>query len=331
MKIGLTYDLRQEYLSAGFSELETAEFDRPDTIDAIAGALRELNHQPDRIGHIRQLVARLAAGERWDLVFNICEGMYGRAREAQVPALLDAYDIPSTFSDPLIMALSLDKGLTKTVVRAAGVPTPDYAVVSTIRDLEQVQLPFPVFAKPIAEGTGKGVTPASKIQSREELRTVCQDLLTQFRQPVLVERYLPGREFTVGIWGTGDRAAVIGTLEIVLVGNAEPEVYSYVNKEYCEQRVEYPLRLPDRDSQIRESERIALAAWQALGCRDAGRIDIRCDEAGCPCFLEINPLAGLHPAHSDLPILCTKLNIPYRTLIQRIVDSASERIRNRHP
>src|SRR5687768_9851913 len=130
MKIGLTYDLRQEYLAAGYSEIETAEFDRPDTIDGIDNALRELGHETDRIGHVRQLVERLASGDRWDLVFNICEGMYGRGREAQVPALLDAYDIPYTFSDPLVMALSLDKGLTKTVVRSAGIATPDFAVVS---------------------------------------------------------------------------------------------------------------------------------------------------------------------------------------------------------
>lgn len=327
MKIGLTYDLRQEYLAAGYSEEETAEFDRPDTIEAIANAVRELGHEPDRIGNVRQLTAQLAAGVRWDLVFNICEGMYGRAREAQVPALLDAYDIPYTFSDPLIMALSLDKGLTKTVVRAAGVPTPDFAVVAKLGDVDQVALPFPVFAKPIAEGTGKGVDPRSKIDTANDLRAVCHDLLDRFRQPVLVEQFLPGREFTVGLWGTDSAAAVIGTLEIVLLDQAEPEVYSYTNKEKCEELVEYRLARASEDEKVREAERISLAAWRALGCRDAGRIDVRCDQHGQPCFIEVNPLAGLHPAHSDLPILCTKLGIPYLTLIRRIVNSASERVR----
>jgi D-alanine-D-alanine ligase len=105
-------------------------------------------------------------------------------------------------------------------------------------------------------------------------------------------------------------------------------VYSYVNKERSEELVDYPPVRADLDEQVREAERIALAAWRALGCRDAGRIDIRCDELGRPCFLEVNPLAGLHPAHSDLPILCTKLDIPYRTLIRRIVESASQRSRH---
>lgn len=327
MRIGLTYDLRQDYLAAGYSLEDTAEFDRPETIDALVAALLELGHEPIRIGNVRQLVTALAAGHRWDLVFNICEGLHGRAREAQVPALLDAYEIPCTFSDALILALSLDKGLTKTIVRAAGVPTPDFAVVAAPEDAERIDLPFPVFAKPIAEGTGKGVTAASKINSRGELVTVCHDLLARFRQPVLVERFLPGREFTVGIWGTGEQAEVVGTMEIFLLSDAEPDVYSYVNKERSEELVTYNLVRPEQCPHGREAERISLAAWRALGCRDAGRIDVRCDELGQPCFLEVNPLAGLHPEHSDLPIICNMLRIPYRTLIERIVASASQRVR----
>ena len=128
MHIGLTYDLRQDYLAAGFSEDETAEFDRPDTVSSIETALVQLGHRPDRIGHARQLVARLAAGDRWDLVFNIAEGLSGIAREAQIPAILDVYGIPYTFSDPLVMALTLHKGLTKTVVAAGGVPTAAFAL-----------------------------------------------------------------------------------------------------------------------------------------------------------------------------------------------------------
>lgn len=331
MKIGLTYDLRQEYLDAGYSPEETAEFDRAETIDAIDRTLQELGHETVRIGRVRQLVPRLAAGERWDLVFNICEGLHGRAREAQVPALLDAYEIPFTFSDPLVIALSLDKGLTKTVVRSYGVPTPDFHVVSTEADLADVRLAYPVFAKPIAEGTGKGINAASKITTPDQLREVCRDLLARFRQPVLVERFLPGREFTVAIWGTGKDAAVIGTMEILLLSTAEPEVYSYTNKENCEQLVEYRVWRPSEDPVVREAEEISLAAWRGLGCRDAGRIDVRCDHAGRVCFIEVNPLAGLHPEHSDLPIICTKFGVPYRTLIERIIASASCRISSTRP
>ena len=121
MKIGITYDLRSEYLAMGFSDDETAEFDRDDTIAAIENTLQALGHETERIGHIKQLAAALVAGKRWELVFNIAEGMYGIGREAQVPALLDAYAIPYTFSDPLVMSLTLDKAMTKRVLRDAGV------------------------------------------------------------------------------------------------------------------------------------------------------------------------------------------------------------------
>jgi D-alanine-D-alanine ligase len=124
MRVGLTYDLRDAYLQAGYSEIETAELDRIDTIDSIEKALCNLGYVVERIGHLKQLAARLVAGDRWDLVFNICEGMHGIGREAQVPALLDAYQIPYVFSDTMVCALTLHKGMTKDVVRAAGVATP---------------------------------------------------------------------------------------------------------------------------------------------------------------------------------------------------------------
>jgi D-alanine-D-alanine ligase len=324
--IGLTYDLRQEYLAAGFSEDETAEFDRPDTVDAIESALRQLGHKTERIGHIRQLTARLVRGDAWDLVFNIAEGLEGIAREAHVPALLEAYGIASTFSDPLVMALTLHKGLTKTVVAARGIPTPEFAVIDRPEAIERVDLPFPLFAKPVAEGTGKGVSPASKITDQAALHTACRALLDQYRQPVLVETYLPGREFTVGICGTGERAAAIGTLEIVLLQGAEANAYSYVNKERCEELVDYQLVRMDDDPQVAAAEHVALAAWRALDCRDAGRVDLRCDAAGVPNFMEVNPLAGMHPQHSDLPILASKIGMPYVELVGRIVVSASERV-----
>lgn len=326
MKIGLTFDLREEYLAAGYSEEATAEFDRADTIDSIEKALQDLGYETDRIGHLRQLVSRLAAGDRWDLVFNICEGMHGIAREAQVPALLEAYQIPCTFADPVVMSVCLHKGLTKTLVEKAGLPTPRFAVVETLDDLSRVNMPYPLFAKPIAEGTGKGISPASCISSFEELQRVCAELLHRFSQPVLVETYLCGREFTVGLLGSDDDARVLGTLEIVLLANAEPGAYSYTNKERCEELVRYDLVSGASDPEVQEAERIALAAWRELKGRDGGRIDLRSDGNGQPGFIEANPLAGLHPEHSDLPMIATKVGVTYQQLIGQIVDSATKRI-----
>jgi len=329
LKIGITFDLREQYLAEGFSEEETAEFDRADTIDEIENALRELGHQTDRIGNARELMHRLVMGDNWDLVFNICEGLRGAGREAQVPAILDVYDIPYTFADPCVMSVCLDKAVTKCVVRNAGVPTPQFVVVNDqagIAKLDEGKLfHFPLFAKPIAEGTGKGVTPASRVNNADELESVCRELLHRYDQPVLIEEFLPGREFTVGIIGTGQDSYCLGTLEIILLENAEAEVYSYVNKERCEELVEYRCVDANDDRQVRRAEQIALAAWRALGCRDGGRIDLRCDSQGNPQFLEANPLAGLHPSHSDLPMLATALGMEYSELVRRIVDSAATR------
>lgn len=325
MRIGITYDLRDEYLAEGYGAEVTAEFDRADTIDAIAAGLSELGHDVDRIGRARQLVSRLAAGDRWDLVFNICEGLKGPAREGQVPAILEAFDIPHTFADPLVMSLCLHKGLAKMVVERAGLPTPKSQVIESRDDLDSLSLDFPLFAKPVAEGTGKGISSASRITCREELTSVCDYLLDQFDQPVLIEEFLPGREFTVGIIGTGAKSAVLGTLEILLRPDAEPGVYSYFNKENSEELVEYRLVRPD-DNEVRIAEQIALAAWRALGCRDGGRIDLRSDRQGVPQFVEVNPLAGLHPSHSDLPMLATALGVSYVELLSHIVESALERV-----
>jgi len=326
MRIGLTYDLRDEYLASGYSEEETAEFDRAETIDSIENALQSLGYQTDRIGHVRQLVTRLATGDRWDLVFNICEGLHGIAREAQVPALLEAYEIPCTFADPVVMSVCLHKGLTKTLVEKSLLPTPRFAVVEAMDDLAELNLPYPLFAKPIAEGTGKGISPASCISTPAELHIVCEQLLTKFRQPVLVETYLCGREFTVGLLGTGTHARVLGTMEIVLLSGAEPGAYSYTNKERCEELVRYDLVSGVTDPEVAEAERIALAAWRALNGRDGGRIDLRSDGNGQPGFIEANPLAGLHPEHSDLPMIATKVGMSYQDLIREIVDSAVRRV-----
>ncbi|MFO7713015.1 D-alanine--D-alanine ligase [Desulfosarcina sp.] len=326
MTIGLTYDLRSEYLAEGFSEEETAEFDRDDTVTAIESTIQRLGHRTERIGHSRQLAAALVAGRRWDLVFNIAEGMHGIGREAQVPALLDMYRIPYTFSDPLVMSLSLHKGMTKRVIRDAGVPTSDFKVVERPAEALSVTFAPPYFVKPVAEGTGKGVTPQSIVHKKTDLEATCRRLMDTFRQAVIIEPYLPGREFTTGIVGTGPKARVLGTIEVHLLDTAEQGVYSYVNKEECESRVQYSLRRAENDPVVAEAEQVALSAWRALGCRDAGRLDLRCDRYGHPLFIEVNPLAGIHPEHSDLPIICNLLKIPYGDLIGWIIESAATRI-----
>jgi D-alanine-D-alanine ligase len=324
LHIGLTYDLRSAYLAAGYGDEETAEFDRDDTIDALEHALRTLGHTPERIGSARELAAALAAGKRWDLVFNICEGLRGLGRESQVPTLLELYGIAYTFSDPAVMDLCLHKGLAKLAVRDAGLATPAFRVVRDPADLARGWdgWRFPLFVKPVAEGTSKGVSPASKVPDVAALEARCAEIWAHYDQPALVEEFLSGREFTVSLLGTGATARVLGTLEIVLLPAADAEVYSYRNKEECEVLVEYRWVRGEDDPTVARAEADALAAWRVLGCCDAGRIDLRCDATGAPQFLEANPLAGLHPTHSDIPILANEMGLPYVELIRQIVAGA---------
>ncbi len=321
--VGLTYDLRQEYLAQGYTEEQVAEFDSDATITALERALHALGYGTERIGNGLTLAGLLAQGRRWDLVFNIAEGLNGRAREAQVPALLELYGIPYTFSDPLVCALTLDKAMTKRVVQSAGVATPRFTVVSQESDLSNVGLTYPLFAKPIAEGTGKGIDPLSRIASAKKLKEVCTRLLGRFKQPVLVEEYLPGREFTTAVLGTGPRAQVLGTMEFTIRCDAPTQDYSYQIKEQCETYVRY---FPMPQGRLRHDvEALALKAYQVLECRDTGRVDIRLDAQRRPCFIEINPLPGLHPSHSDLPMIAAQEGMAYEALIRTIVDSALTR------
>ncbi len=323
MLIGLTYDLKDDYRALGFSDADVAEFDSRETIAAIEHALVSLGHTCAAIGHVRALAERLVAGERWDLVFNIAEGIAGFGRESQVPALLEAYGVAYTFSDPLVCALTLHKAMAKHVARGCGVPTPDFAVVASETEAADVELPLPLFVKPVAEGTSKGVTAKSLVRTRAALTAACAELLEHYAQPVLVESYLDGREFTVGVLGTGATARVLGTLEVRLLDGADAGVYSYRNKADWRELVEY--RLLEAGALRREVEAVALETWRCLGCRDAGRVDVRLDAAGRAQMLEVNPLAGLTPGHSDLPIMAAKLGMDYTSLIGAILESAGER------
>lgn len=320
MLVGMTYDLKDDYLAQGFTPEQAAEFDSEETIAAIENALKDNGYEVARIGNIKSLVKALARGQRWDIVFNICEGVSGIAREAQVPALLEAYGVPYVFSSPEVLSLTMDKALTKRVVRDAGIPTPDFAVVGHEREIRSVNLPYPLFAKPLAEGTSKGIHAASHIKTPGELKSVCRSLLAQFAQPVLVETFLPGREFTVCLLGSGPETRVGAIGEIRIKSGGDQEAYTYRNKLDCfDDIVLY------KGPQAKAIGKTAVAAWQALGCQDCGRIDIRLSETGVPNFLEVNPLAGLQPDYSELPILIESAGTTYKDLIGEILHNAKKR------
>jgi D-alanine-D-alanine ligase len=320
MKVGITYDLRSWYLDRGYSMDETAEFDKQETVDAIEDALKKMDHETEPIGNAFQLIDALASGKSWDIVFNIAEGLYGDGRESVVPAVLDQYKIPYVFSGPVIMGLSLNKHLAKLVVASSGVPVTPGCLINDSKDLDKCYLNYPLFVKPVSEGTGKGITEKSLVNNPDELAKMVKWILSEFHQPALVEEYLPGREFTVGIVGYGDDALAVGGMEVITSGNLPYSVEvkeNYLN--YCKYK---PL---DEDI-IDECKSVALRAWKALDAVDAGRVDLKADRNGQICFIEANPLAGLNPIHSDLPMLSRMYGIEYQTLLEMIMKAAIKRI-----
>jgi D-alanine-D-alanine ligase len=322
LRIALCYDLKSDYLAVGFSPADVMEFDEQETVDSLAAGLEALGHRTERVGRGVELARRLAAGERWDLVFNFAEGVRGRSREAQVPAVCELFDQPYTFSDPLTCALTLDKPLAKRLVRDHGLPTAPFTVVERPETAASVTLAPPLFVKPVAEGSSKGVTRRSRVETLDELPQVCAELIAAHQQPVMVESYLPGREVTVGIVGNGGDARVLGVLEVSFRAGADT-AYTAENKREYKTRVEY--RLLDGEPLAHRAREVALAAYSVLDCRDLARVDLRCDAHGEPHFLEVNPLPGLHPTYSDLPILAGRAGSSYADLLGQIVEAAARR------
>ncbi len=323
LSIALCYDSKEEYLAAGHSSLDVMEFDDEGVIAGLEQTLVRLDHRVDRVGRGQSLARRLAAGERWDLVFNIAEGLSGRAREAQVPALCELFGQPYTFSDPVTCGVTLDKGWAKRIVRDAGLPTPEFAVVHSISDAERIGISPPVFVKPLAEGSSKGVTRHSIIEDRGLVAARCGAMLVDFPDGLLVESYLPGRELTVGIVGNGPTARAIAVMEVLWTDRSEAAAYTALNKDEYQERVEY--RLVDDGALATEAISIALAVVACLECRDVARVDLRADASGRLGFLEVNPLPGLHPVRSDLPIMARLAGIGYEDLLAAIVDAAATR------
>jgi len=322
LTVGFSYDLRDDYLAQGFSAEDAAEFDSIETIDSITLALEAYGFRVEKIGNVKSLAASLVAGKRWDIVFNLCEGVKGIGREAQVPALLEAFEVPFVFSSSDVMVLTMNKAIAKLMVRERGIPTAPFAVVETPDDLLQVDLPFPLFAKPLAEGTGKGISIKSLVHNKQALEEICDEIHHKFSQPTLVETYLSGRDLTVGILGSGASAKTIAVMETFYQQGAEKGSQSFYNKENWKKVLKYGLV---KGAAAASAADVALRSWQALGCFDAGRVDLRCDANGVPHFLEVNTIAGLHPTHSDLPMLARMVGIEHTQLIHLIMDNALQR------
>jgi D-alanine-D-alanine ligase len=328
MRIGITYDLKTDLPdSPELPDDAQEEFDSPHTIEAIAQALRRQGHDPMKLGDGPELL-RCLLHDPPDFVFNFAEGQgIGRSREARVPAVLEMLGIPYTGSDPLTLAVTLDKDCAKRLLHGTGVQVPPGVVIEPDEDprraLEKIAV-YPVLVKPAWEGSSKGIRARSLVDRASDLPEVIERSRRDHRQPVLVEEFIQGDELTVGVLGNAP-PRVLGTMRVLPTRATDRFVYSLeVKRDFRRQvRYEVPAQLsPEVNQRV---ERAALAAYHALGCRDVARIDFRLRD-GTPYFLEVNPLPGLNPESSDLVILAEGLGWPYERLIASILAAALERV-----
>lgn len=331
MRIGLTYTLRLHDAAAadtgGWNDAEE-EFDSEQTVEAIAGGLRSLGHEVELLGDGEPLLRRLLSGERPDLVFNFAEGRgTTRSREAWVPAVLEMLGIPFCGSDPLTLAVTLDKDVARRLAASAGVAVPRAVTVtgaldSTTRELLR-ELPYPVIVKPACEGSSKGIVNASVVDDPEALFDRVEMLWVRYAQPVLVEEYIKGDELTVGLVG-GKEPRLVGVMRVLPRRGGDRFVYGLETKRNWRQEVEYeiPARLAPADMDaVQEAAR---RAWTALGCRDVSRVDFRLRD-GVPYFLEVNPLPGLNPESGDIVLTARAMGWSYEGLLGAIVEAAALR------
>jgi len=330
MKIGITFDLKSDApLEPGLPDDFQEEFDSPVTIEAIAAVLRQAGHEVVKLGDGPQMLARLLADPP-DLVFNLAEGQgIARSREARVPAVLEMLDIPYTGSDPLTLAVTLDKDCARRLASSDGVLCPRGVLLRPGDDPARVfqnhpQAPaFPVILKPAWEGSSKGIYRKCLVDGLAELVEVVRSLWRDQRQPILAEEFISGAELTVGVLGN-DSPRILGIMQVHPVQEGDRFIYSLeVKRDYRNQvRYEVPAPLPAEQRQA--VEQAALQAYRALGCRDVSRVDFRLRQ-GKPYFLEVNPLPGLNPETSDLVILARLAGLSYDELIYGILQAALDR------
>ncbi|NUS47067.1 MAG: D-alanine--D-alanine ligase [Gemmatimonadaceae bacterium] len=314
---------------------EYAEWDSAETIAAVERALA-------RHGEVVRLEAtddfpQRLRDARPDIVFNIAEGLRGPNREAHVPAICEFYGIPYSGSDPFTLTLCLDKARTKEILRAHDIPTADWWLVRSAGQLTALEARphgFPLFAKPVHEGSSKGITERNVVAHAAALRPVVLELLERYQQPVLVETFLPGAEFTCGVLGNGAEARVLPLVGMnfdALPAGALP-IYGFEAK-WLWDRPDEPLPIFECPARITpalraEIEQVVLRSFEALGCRDWARIDVRLDAAGRPTVVEVNPLPGILPDPSDnscLPKAARAAGLDYDALIGACLQAAAAR------
>jgi len=326
LRVGLAYDLKSDYLIQDSDPRDiNAEFDAQETVDLIAACLKEGGNEVTKIGNARNLLDNIALlKSEVDIVFNICEGYSGRNREAQVPILLEMFDIPFIGSDGLTLSLTLDKVMSKKVFIAEGIPTPKYFIAEDFKAGYNLDgLKFPLIVKPKNEGSSKGLNNNSRVQNIEQLKKQIEFVVTTYNQPALVEEFITGMEFTVPI--IGNKSPVVFSPVQVHIGNdvnLGDRFYTFDFISSDALGYVYPAKI---SQELRNRLcALALRTYEAVGSRDFGRVDFRMDYEGNLYVLEINPLPSL--AKADVFTLIAKeKNLSYAAVINQILHAAVKR------
>ncbi len=322
IRVGFTYNVKRSHHGD-----DEAEWDPPETIIAIANALARQGHIVVHLEATPDLPRVLAEADV-DLIFNIAEGVEGRNREAQVPALCELLGIPYTGSDSATLAIALDKALGKKVLLQHDILTPKFQLMESARERLSPDMKFPLIVKPNAEGSSKGIDSTNVVDSEEELRTAVKLCVEKYRQPALVEEYIAGREFTVGLLGD-KRPRVLPPMEIKFKKETARPVYDYAVKQEWEEHVYYECPAKLTETELKAVEKIARATYWALDCRDVARVDMRMDAEGRIYVLEVNPLPGLTPDYSDLVLIAKAIGMEYDQLIAEIMVGGLRRMRDK--
>lgn len=327
MTIGFAYNVKRIDAKQDGDDSES-EYDPPKTIDAIRSAIESFGHDVVMLEATSDL-PRLLADAPVDVVFNIAEGISGRNRESHVPALCELIGLPYTGSDAATLSICLDKALTKKILMQHNILTPNFQVFETGKERIQKNLHFPLICKPNEEGSSKGIGDKSVVDNEEELRSAVRGIIERYKQPAIVEEYIAGREFTVGLLGE-KRPRVLPPMEIVFLDKDERRpVYDFAVKQDWKKQVSYVCPAKLTPSELRAIERVTRDTFQALDCRDVARVDLRLDAQGKLYVLEVNPLPGLTPAFSDLVMIAQAGGIDYRMLIHDILSGAMKRLKEK--
>lgn len=321
--VGLTYDLRTEYIFKDSDPQDAnAEFDHPTTIDVVEEAIRSGGHEVVRIGNAENLLKSLDR-LKVDIVFNIAEGKSGRNREAQVPILLEMKGIPFVGADGLTLALTLDKVMTKKVLLAEGIPTPRFFEVADAKNLNGINIGFPLIVKPRYEGSSKGISESSVVKSRDELKKQAAWVIETYKQPALIEQFVAGSEFTVAIVGN-DPPAALPVVQIRIDGKLDLGGLFYTFSRIHSNTLDYICPAQISGELEGRMQEIAIKVYKAVDCRDLGRVDIRLNAKGEPYVLEINPLPSLS-SEDVFMVIANYMNISYNEMINKILDAGLRR------